>query len=88
MELGEAFTRIRIHQARAGLWFLTSFMGLFLSSMFAIPAKGPTAWQTLLINWQSNLLLYFAGASLILSLANGVRAFFFIRQVKRRSQGR
>ena len=86
--LKEATTRIGIHQQRAGLWFLVAIIAVLLSGTFAIPVVASTAWATWLINWQSNLLFYFAGASVILSLLNGVRASLLHRHVKRSLQGK
>ena len=41
--------------------------------MTAIPARTSTAWGTWLINWQSNLILYFAGLCLFMCLGHSAR---------------
>jgi hypothetical protein len=87
-EEGEALDRISIHQGHSCLWFLAAIISLLLSGTFAIPVKTFTAWGDWLINWRSNLLLYFAGASLMLSLVNGTRAVLIKRRVKMRGRGK
>jgi hypothetical protein len=86
-EIRAATDRILIHQGRSGVWFMISIVGLLLSSVFAVGAKSTSAWDTWLINWQSNLHLYFAGASLVLCLLNGARATLLHHQVKRLQRG-
>jgi hypothetical protein len=75
--------KIVAHQGRSGAWFITSIISLLVGSVLAAPGKATTAWETWLINWRSNLLLYFAGASLILCLLHGARATFLHSRAKR-----
>lgn len=64
--------RVRYHSQKATAWFGGLVVSLPLAPILAIPAVGPTAWDTWMINWQSNLILYFAGLCLVMCLGHSV----------------
>lgn len=63
----------RHHKDRAAAWLAGLFVTLPLGVMTASGAVSSTAWRTWLINWQSNLILCFAGLCLIMCLGHSVR---------------
>ena len=73
IELKAIHKLCRHHKDRAAAWLFGLFVSLPVSAMTAIPARTSTAWGTWLINWQSNLILYFAGLCLVMCLGHSAR---------------
>lgn len=63
----------RHHKGRSEAWFAGMLVSLIIGGTFAIPASAASAWDTWLINWQSNLILYFAGLCLFMSVGHSAR---------------
>lgn len=66
----------RHHKDRAAAWLFGLFVSLPVGVMIASGAVSSTAWGTWLINWQSNLILCFAGLCLIMCLGHSARLIY------------
>lgn len=73
----------RHHKDRAAVWFAGMLVSFLLGGTFAIPASAASAWGTWLINWQSNLILCFAGLCLVMSLGHSARLIYLASSRKR-----
>lgn len=63
----------RHHKVRSEAWFAGMLVSLIIGGTFAIPASAASGWDTWMINWRSNLILYFAGLCLVMSLGHSAR---------------
>ena len=72
----------RVHSQRALTWFVAMLVSLLLGGTLAIPAVAKSAWDTWLINWQSNLMLCFAGLCLVMSLGHSARLVYLAFSAK------
>ncbi len=73
----------RIYSQRAREWFAAMLISLMLGGSLAIPATASSAWDTWRINWQSNLILYFAGLCLVMCLIHFGRLLVLTYRRKR-----
>jgi len=73
IELKAIHKLCRHHKARAAGWFAGMLVSLIIGGTLAIPASAASAWDTWMINWQSNLILYFAGLCLFMCLGHSAR---------------
>lgn len=73
----------RHHKDRAAAWLAGMFVSLPVGGMIAIPARTSTAWGTWMINWQSNLILCFAGLCLVMCLGHSARLIYLASSGKR-----
>lgn len=70
----ELIALIRADKRRSAGWLAVFPIGIVVGGIFSIPAVGPTARSTWMINWQSNLCLYTSLIGLALSVVYAVRA--------------
>jgi Ni/Fe-hydrogenase subunit HybB-like protein len=82
IELKAIHQLCRHHKDRAAAWLAGLFVSLPVSVMSASGAVSSTAWGTWLINWQSNLILYFAGLCLVMCLGHSARRVHLTFSVK------
>lgn len=73
----------RHHKDRSEAWFAGMLVSLIIGGTFAIPASAASAWDTWMINWQSNLILCFAGLCLVMSLGHSARLIYLASSRKR-----
>jgi hypothetical protein len=66
----------RHHKDRAAAWLAGLFVSLPVGVMTASGAVSSTAWGTWMINWQSNLMLCFAGLCMVMSLGHSARLIY------------
>ena len=73
---------LRADERRALAWFGTFIVAFLTSSMLRIAGTSSSAWDTWMINWQSNLCLYASALSLLFSIRFGLRSASTLRQLK------
>lgn len=75
---------LRADERRSLAWFVVMMVTFLFSSVIRIGAVGPTAWNTWMINWQSNLSFYFSLLSLVFAARFGLRSASTLRKLKAR----
>ena len=73
---------LRADERRALAWFVAMMVTFLFSSVIRIGAVGSTAWNTWMINWQSNLSFYFSLLSLVFAARFGLRSASTLRKLK------
>jgi len=73
---------LRADERRSLAWFVVMMVTFLFSSVIRIGAVGSTAWNTWMINWQSNLIFYFSMLSLVIAARFGLRSASTLRKLK------
>lgn len=73
---------LRADERRSLAWFVVMMVTFLFSSVIRIGAVGSTAWNTWMINWQSNLSFYFSLLSLVFAARFGLRSASTLRRLK------